>query len=416
MTDFTPRTLCILGRQPALGLAELESLFGASHVRPFGEHALLDLEACEINFRRLGGTIKVARILNAEVGKTWRSAENHLLKNSPGRIDRMPEGVKLTIGISAYGIGISPAQIEATGLKLKKIIRASGRPSRVTPNNGTALSSAQVLHNKLTSKGGWELILASDGQNIILAQTLFVQDIEAYAARDQARPARDARVGMLPPKLAQIIINLSAGRIERDLQLGPQNSKTGTKTSSQVPRISILDPFCGTGVVLQEALLVGYNVQGSDLETKMVEYTKTNLAWLVKSHPDINGLANVEQGDATNKQWAAISTVASETYLGRPLSTMPSPAKLKEIIGDVNTILSKFLLNLAPQIKPNRPLCLAVPAWLHASGQITHLPLIDQIGKLGYNRLEFKHVRSSDLVYFRPGQTVARQLLVISRR
>ncbi len=249
-----------------------------------------------------------------------------------------------------------------------------------------------------------------------MAQTLFVQDIEAYAARDQARPARDARVGMLPPKLAQIIINLSAGRIERDLQLGPQNSKTGTKTSSQVPRISILDPFCGTGVVLQEALLVGYNVQGSDLETKMVEYTKTNLAWLVKSHPDINGLANVEQGDATNKQWAAISTVASETYLGRPLSTMPSPAKLKEIIGDVNTILSKFLLNLAPQIKPNRPLCLAVPAWLHASGQITHLPLIDQIGKLGYNRLEFKHVRSSDLVYFRPGQTVARQLLVISRR
>jgi len=63
MERFEPKTVCILGRQPALGLAELESLYGAEHVRPLDGHALLDVPAEEINFKRLGGTIKVARIL-----------------------------------------------------------------------------------------------------------------------------------------------------------------------------------------------------------------------------------------------------------------------------------------------------------------------------------------------------------------
>jgi hypothetical protein len=38
-----------------------------------------------------------------------------------------------------------------------------------------------------------------------------VQDIDAYAERDFERPMRDAFVGMLPPKLAQIMLNLAVG-------------------------------------------------------------------------------------------------------------------------------------------------------------------------------------------------------------
>lgn len=401
MSDFIPQSLCLLGRQPRLGLAELESLYGADHVRPFGQHALLDIPAEEINFKRLGGTIKVARVINTKVGKTWREVERYLLKNSPGHIARMPEGAKITVGISAYGVLATPAQIGATGLKVKRLIRASGRPARIVPNKEPNLSSAQVLHNKLTNRGGWELVFAGDGRQIILAQTLFVQDIEAYAARDQARPARDARVGMLPPKLAQIIINLAIG-------------EAGTKNSdAKTSRYTVLDPFCGTGVVLQEALLMGYRAMGTDIDPKMVDFAQKNLKWLYKNHPQIIGTTSVEPADATNYQWPIFSVLASEAYLGRPLGALPPPAKLKEIINDTNTVIRKFLLNLQPQLRANNRVCLALPAWLHNSGQTTHLPLIDQIGKLGYNRLEFKHVRSSDLVYFRPGQTVARQLLVL---
>ena len=77
------------------------------------------------------------------------------------------------------------------------------------PNNENHLNSAQVLNNKLTSELGCELLLVSDGVNTIIARTTAVQDIDAYTLRDRGRPKRDARVGMLPPKLAQTIINLS---------------------------------------------------------------------------------------------------------------------------------------------------------------------------------------------------------------
>src|SRR6185503_16098722 len=109
----------------------------------------------------------------------------------------------------------------------------------------------------------------------LLAQTLFVQDIEAYGARDQARPARDARVGMLPPKLAQIILNLSAGPLR--------------PAAPQLERLRILDPFCGTGVILQEALLMGYSVLGTDIEPRMADYSKRNLRWLYEKFPSMEG-------------------------------------------------------------------------------------------------------------------------------
>src|SRR6185503_10002944 len=105
----------------------------------------------------------------------------------------------------------------------------------------------------------------------LLAQTLFVQDIEAYGARDQARPARDARVGMLPPKLAQIMLNLSAGPLRA--------------SAEELARLRVLDPFCGTGVILQEALLMGYSVLGTDIDERMVDYSRRNIKWLFQKNP-----------------------------------------------------------------------------------------------------------------------------------
>ena len=79
MSDFEARSLCILGRQPELGLAELESLYGAEHVKPIKEAAILDIPAEDINFKRLGGTIKTARILAILPYSDWRKLRKYLL-------------------------------------------------------------------------------------------------------------------------------------------------------------------------------------------------------------------------------------------------------------------------------------------------------------------------------------------------
>jgi tRNA (guanine10-N2)-dimethyltransferase len=281
-------------------------------------------------------------------------------------------------------------------LAIKKAVEATGRPVRIVPNKTLDLNSAQVLHNKLTHRGGWELIFAKYGDSTILAQTLFVQDIEAYAARDQARPKRDARVGMLPPKLAQTLINLA-------------NPATGA---------TVLDPFCGTGVVLQEAALMGYNVYGTDLEPRMIEYAKENLEWLKGVYPQIaNVEVRFEVADATNHRWSRpFDTVVGETFLGRALTALPDSQTLSGIIRDTDTILRKFLANLATQLPKDTRISLAVPAWKKKEGGFHHLPLIDHLTEMGYNRLDFKHSSYRELIYHRPAATVARQLLVLVKK
>jgi len=203
---------------------------------------------------------------------------------------------------------------------------------------------------------------------------------------------------MLPPKLAQMLINFAVGQ-------------------AQDTNITVLDPFCGTGVVLQEALLMGYNVYGTDLEPRMIDYTGENLDWLDSHFTFGPAEMRIEGGDATTHQWSpAPDFVAGETYLGRPFTEKPSAEVLAQTASEVNLILKKFLQNIHGQLPSGARLCLAVPAWQISPDTFKHLPLIDDLSQLGYNRTRFEHVRDSDLLYYREDQIVARQVLVITRK
>jgi tRNA G10 N-methylase Trm11 len=398
------QTVCVLGRQPALGLAELESLYGTSKkIQPIGPQAVLvDIDPPLIDFSRLGGTVKFCKLLTILDSANWSEVESFLKNAVPEHLQHLPEG-KLRLGLSVYGMGISVQRLNATGLEIKKVIKATGRSVRFVPNKELALNSAQVLHNKLTQTLGWELIFIRDGNRTFVAQNIAEQDIEAYTARDQARPKRDARVGMLPPKLAQIIVNLAVGEVDpADPTCGAGEPKGST----------VLDPFCGTGVILQEALIMGYNAYGTDLEPRMVDYAKANLDWL--------GITSLErriaQADATSSDWEEpFDMIAAETYLGRPFSSNPDPDVLEKVVQDVDTIHKKFLKNVARQTKAGFRLSLAVPAWKIQSG-FRHLPILDHLEELGYTRAVFERVRNQELIYHRPEQIVGRELVVLIRK
>src|SRR5665213_2000283 len=99
MDKFEAKSICLLGRQPALGLAELESLYGAEHIKPLEGAALLDIPAEDINFKRLGGTIKVARVLVDMETAEWGKLANYLVDKIPGHLQHLPDG-KFTLGLS----------------------------------------------------------------------------------------------------------------------------------------------------------------------------------------------------------------------------------------------------------------------------------------------------------------------------
>ena len=362
--------LAVLGRQSEISLAELEALFSDVHqIAPNLATFSVASPVEPVDINRLGGSLKLAQ---------------KLAQKPLDFLADLPEG-KITLGISDYSRHASRKSANVEALKLKKILVRHGRSVRVVENKDATLSTATSLHNGLSGKNARkvELIKVNDAWYKVVG----VQDIDAYARRDQARPARDAKVGMLPPKLAQILINLC----------GPL-----------APKACILDPFCGTGVVLQEALLMGYQAYGTDINERMVEYTKKNL-----EHFGFNGY-KVEVGDATSFEWQqSIDAVACEGYLGQPMSQIPSELKLKEQKQECGAILLGFLKNLAGQIQPDTPVVIAAPAWLRSGGTYSRLEIIDRIEELGYN---VNNKSREGLLYQREGQIVARDILILRKR
>lgn len=387
----------ILGRQPELSLAELEKTIGADNVIPLSDKAALINKKGGLNINHLGGTIKLGLVIK-ELGseKKWDSLVNRLINHYMNKWSSSE--AKITLGISYYGQGHSEKDIQKIGILIKQKLKKKNVSLRLVPNKELSLSSAVSHHNKLglsDNKVELFIIQAEDGR-ILVAESIGSQNITAYAKRDQKRPRRDAFVGMLPPKLAQIMINLAIGDNNSDKSL------------------RLLDPFCGTGVVLQEAAMMGLRVMGTDISQKMVDYSVENLEWLEKTH----GLKidkTLKLGDATTNKWQRpIDVVVSEVYLGQPFSAPPSGSKLNEVKNNCRQIIIKFLQNLDPQIDSGTKLCLAVPAWVNKNGALERLQITALLEKNGYRQHSFRSFEGP-LIYKREKQIVARELLVLEK-
>lgn len=383
--------IAILGRQPRIGLAELERKFSAEYVVPLSAQCALVSNQEAIDHYSLGGTVKIGTLLSREPATAWPDVIHYALETIRLFLDKADK--KLNIGISLYGFPHSRAALQDI-TKLKKSLQSEGFKLRIVNHRKLELNSAEIIHNKLLKDDkGAELLIVKGANETLFARTQSVQDINAYAARDQKRPMRDAFVGMLPPKLAQIMINLA----------------------QPAPDSVVLDPFCGTGVVLQEALLMGYGAQGTDLEPRMIAYTQENLEWL-GSHHTLNHSFQLTQGDARTASWQPpIGAVVCETYLGQPFNTAPTRAAALEQRDASKELMTLFLKNLHGQLAPDTPLCLAVPAWRSKEGFIPS-PVVDQMEDLGYTLTRFKCASQSDLLYYRSDQAVARQLIVATRK
>lgn len=391
--------VAIAGRQPLISLAEIQALYDKT-ARLVGKKLVFfeidedGEENISPDINRLGGSLKLGRFFDTDFSKLAKFlATAH------------PEG-KITLGISDFSKQKKSGLAKQKSMELKRNLAKMGRSVRVITSNEPEISSATAHHNQLGEKTGCFEIFLIDREIYL---SLGTQNITAYTERDQARPARDAKVGMLPPKLAQILINL-CGKL-------PEGAR-------------VLDPFCGTGVVLQEAAIMGYVPYGTDLNERMVEYSKKNLSWLFneRNQKRFKLLSSLIQkkdqilnaisvGDATSFTWEGeIDAVAFEGYLGAPMSKPPVDIKFKTEKAKCREIAIGFLKNITPQIKSGTPVVMALPAWLRENGKYAGLNILDEIQEMGYNFEKFQDLSQSDLLYYREGQIVAREIIVIRKR
>lgn len=389
----------VLGHAPGLSLAELAAVLPGSKFTAVGpEAAVVEGDAVPV-FPRLGGTVKVGHLAPG----TWSTLDAALDALGPSAFDDLTGNGKVAFGLSAYRAGgvLLPETgrlLKARGLALKRTLRF-GRSVRFANRGERALASVSVAHNHLTDRGA-EFVFLSTPDGFRRGRTVAVQDFEAFGERDFGRPARDMAHGMLPPKLARMMVNL-AGTPER-----------------------ILDPFCGMATVLQEGALLGASVFGSDVSAPVIANAQKNLEWLEGRAPRIRGRWQLRVGDAREpaRVWEGqrFAAIVTEPYLGPPVTVKLSRPKLEEIQRRVAGILLPAIPALASVLEPGGSLVIALPLWRTGS-TLTPLEILPVFERAGLRREPLLPegvnlpppngaTRRGSLLYERPQQRVLREI------
>lgn len=378
--------LAIIGREKTLSYAELESQFG--EITKLGSDAVVFTSKQSESLGHLGSVTKLGEVFessslatNQMISKIIGRIANHFSTTSVNSVD---------FGISVYGGAMQEKTYKHILIQIKKGLRKQNIKCRFVVPKELELNAAQVKHNKLVGTG-IEILIVQVGSDTTLAQTTQIQDIDSYSLRDFSRPNRNMKVGMFPPKLGQIMLSLAG----------------------LTPQTTAYDPFCGSGVVLQEAMLRGNTAWGSDNSEEMVRATTENINWLIgQYHLDVP--FEVFLGDATaiKKMPAQPFVIVTEGYLGTMMSHEPSLEELGQLELELSQLYLGFLKNLA-SLKPlPETVVLTIPCWQTKNG-LKKLNIIDQIKNLGYTVKQFKSTPSDNLIYKRPNQIVGRQIVVL---
>lgn len=371
----------VLGSNPELSFTEIATVLGIKEKKLITKEILVLETENEIIpenlIKKLGGIIKIG-IFHEEL-KNPNSLD---LQLSLAKIASKAKGAngdgKFCFGISVYGEAIQKPLV--LGLELKKYFREQGLSCRLVTSREAQLSSVVVTQNKLIGKG-IELVIAKKDGKVFVGQTLAVQDFKDLSKRDYGRPARDDESGMLPPKLAQIMINLAGLR------------------SSEA---TILDPFCGSGTVVTEAMLMGFqNIIGSDLSPKAVSDTRENVNWMRKRYDLERANIKIINRNVVNLSKVikaeTVDAVVTEPYLGpqRGLKNIPL------VVENLEELYSQALAQFDLILKPGGRVVMIWPVFY---GENHIKPRLGNFTKV------------YSVLYGRSGQKVFREVVILDKK
>ena len=385
----------MLGQSPDLAKEELKAVLSSKNdqielIGPDFVLANTNKESKDL-INILGGTIKIARynqsldkLSNLDVFLWYDILEKNLKPDK-----------KNHFGFSLYNDS-NDKSIQKIAFELKKLLKENKYKSRLVTSQDAILSSVVVSKNKLI---GNELLIIKHENKYMLALTEAVQDFVRYGWRDMKRPHRDDKSGMLPPKVAQMMVNLAEG-LDQSGEAGENKNK------------NLLDPFCGSGTVLQEAILLGYqNIYGSDINPRSVTETTENLNWLLENFKAKANLKILES-DIKNidKKLDAnsINTIVTEPFMGdaRLIARLNKTSDINKIKDELQILYTLAFEKFKKILSPKAMIVFVFPVFNIAGQDIYTLDkkIISQLG--------FEYKLDKDIIYNRPGQKVKRQITV----
>ncbi len=394
--------------------------------------------------KRLGGVIKIAKVIDT-VEKRKQDSVNFALKNyfKPSLLKKeffKEYKGKKQFGVSVYvlddelivsanfshqsarqftenGDGKKKPTTQTVwgepkriGMMIKNTLTEGGLSVRVVlPEfNALSLASVAVSKNQLLEKGA-EIVLIAGKEIIYTAKTLVVQDFEDYGRRDYQRPIRDEQQGMIPPKVAQIMLNLS-----------------GTKAGE-----FILDPFCGIGTIVQEGLLLGFRMFGSDINRLAIRGSEQNLEWFRNRYHVPPGKYVVNVSDAREVSGligqSNIKSIVTEGTLGPVYSKFPHSDDIARNFKDLEKLYREAFKDFSKFLESKGKIVMCIAAYRKGKDNYIMMPTLDWAKELGYNLVDLvpkkvanqmKFLKQTDrktAIYDRKDQIVAREIVIFEK-
>jgi tRNA G10 N-methylase Trm11 len=378
MSRFTQTTyVFISGKNWKLSLAELTSYLEARNclfeVTDFSRGFFTVKTKSPLNalaIDDLGGILKMGEVatflptaLVAEAFlKEKKQAKSQIQTCLPlaALADKMP-GVssgKSIFGVSVYWSAEAPFHSVATtihrflGSRLKNELKAQGKKTRFMgfprDRKQPQLTSVEVLKKGLVETNA-EILFCIGKNQTSISTTKAVHNPFEFQKRDMEKPVQRKIFG-ISPRVAKIMVNLSHCTEEK----------------------VFLDPFCGVGNILQEALLIKAKVIGVDINRWCVEGAQRNLGWLRQEYSLENADYEVFQGDsrrltATIKQ--GVDCIATEPDLGPALREIPTAPYAEKIIANLRPLFDDFLKEAYDILKENGFLVIVTPYVKTLSGK-----------------------------------------------
>jgi tRNA G10 N-methylase Trm11 len=314
------KQIFILGRNPDLSREEILSYSRARSLNPkeilFEENFLIVEIDKEIDIQNLGGTIFSGNVLS-EGGE--ENIEEYIFREDLYDSDKFKYGV--------FGNSDEDVLKEKFKSEKRKAVLKHGRRG-------------------MKSQGGERLEIPNADVQFFLAEKEGIfyfgilnkeYDYNGVKKRDMEKPVRREELA-ISPRLSKILINLSGAR-EDDL---------------------MLDPFCGIGGILIEALVQDIKVYGVDKDAKAIKGALENMKWL-KQNFQIKKPYIVERWDAKKVPDKQFDAIATETPLGKVVRRKPNRREAEGIINGFEGVMVPILKHLKNVKKKEARIAITFP-------------------------------------------------------